>query len=179
MDSAEPEQLHPQPSNGELIHVFWHEGMLKHYTGNGVFDTGVDPGFLDVLEKHPENSDRIRNMVSILKRGPISPSISWHIGRPALIPELLSFHSQGIQNILMAIVSADLSSFLFINSLCFELFLDFCLLLGFCKFCFVCVLLCIKFAFLVCFFLFVFCCCCCILLSYMERLQIVDQLSVK
>ncbi|TKY48682.1 Histone deacetylase 8 [Spatholobus suberectus] len=75
------------------IDVFWHEGMLKHDAGNGVFDSGMDPGFLEVLEKHPENSDRVRNMVSILKRGPISPHISWNLGRPALIPELLSFHT--------------------------------------------------------------------------------------
>ena len=77
------------------LHVFWHEGMLAHDTGNGVFDTGIDPGFLDVLEKHPENSDRIKNMISILRRGPISPHITWHSGRPALLSELLSFHSQG------------------------------------------------------------------------------------
>lgn len=75
------------------INVFWHEGMLGHETGRGVFDTGMDPGFLDVLQKHPENSDRIKNMLSILTRGPISPYISWHRGRPALIPELLSFHT--------------------------------------------------------------------------------------
>ncbi|XP_028776307.1 histone deacetylase 8-like [Neltuma alba] len=75
------------------IDVFWHEGMLKHDTGNGVFDSGMDPGFLEVLEKHPENSDRIRNMVSILKRGPISPFISWHLGSPARLPQLLSFHT--------------------------------------------------------------------------------------
>lgn len=67
--------------------------MLKHDTGRGVFDTGSDPGFLDVLEKHPENGDRIRNMVSILKRGPISPFISWHQGRHASVSELYSFHS--------------------------------------------------------------------------------------
>lgn len=79
------------PSGG--INVFWHEGMLKHDTGIGVFDTGMDPGFLDVLEKHPENSERLRNMVSILKRGPISPYISWHSGTPALISHLLSFHT--------------------------------------------------------------------------------------
>lgn len=63
--------------------------------GKGVFDTGMDPGFLDVLEKHPENSDRVKNMVSILKKGPIAPFISWHQGRPALISELLYFHTQG------------------------------------------------------------------------------------
>lgn len=77
----------------DRIDVFWHEGMLRHDTGCGVFDTGFDPGFLDVLEKHPENSDRLKNVVSILKRGPISPHVSWHLGRPALIPELFSFHT--------------------------------------------------------------------------------------
>ncbi|KAG6436078.1 hypothetical protein SASPL_100960 [Salvia splendens] len=74
--------------------VFWEEGMLKHDTGRGVFDSGMDPGFLDVLEAHPENAGRVKNIVSILKRGPIAPFISWHQGRPALISELLSFHSQ-------------------------------------------------------------------------------------
>ncbi|CAK9187760.1 unnamed protein product [Ilex paraguariensis] len=79
----------------DRIHVFWHEGMLNYDTGIGVFDTGMDPGFLDVLEKHPENADRVKNMLSILKRGPIAPFISWHLGRPAVISELLSFHTQG------------------------------------------------------------------------------------
>lgn len=78
-----------------IIHVFWEEGMLKHETGRGVFDTGIDPGFLDVLENHPENSDRVKNMVSILERGPIAPFISWHQGRTALLSELLSFHTRG------------------------------------------------------------------------------------
>lgn len=87
----------PKPATEEdyRVHVFWHEGMLKHDTGRGVFDTGMDPGFLDVLENHPENPDRVKNIVSILKRGPISPLVSWHQGRPALISELLSFHTQG------------------------------------------------------------------------------------
>ncbi|KAL7127067.1 hypothetical protein ABFS83_14G229700 [Erythranthe nasuta] len=92
MPCSEPD-LKPAQKN-DRIHVFWHEGMLEHDTGRGVFDTGMDPGFLDVLENHPENSDRVKNIVSILKRGPISPFISWHQGRPALISELLSFHTQ-------------------------------------------------------------------------------------
>lgn len=79
--------------SNKIIDVFWHEGMLNHETGKGVFDSGTDPGFLDVLEKHPENSDRIKNMVSILQKGPISPYISWQHGRPAQVPELLSFHA--------------------------------------------------------------------------------------
>ncbi|KAK6926515.1 Histone deacetylase domain [Dillenia turbinata] len=95
----------PSPTQ-QRIHVFWHEGMLNHDTGIGIFDTGTDPGFLDVLEKHPENSDRIRNMVSILKRGPISPYISWHSGRSATVPELLTFHSSDYVN---QLVDADKS----------------------------------------------------------------------
>ncbi|XP_004291676.1 PREDICTED: histone deacetylase 8-like [Fragaria vesca subsp. vesca] len=88
----------------ERVDVFWDSGMLTHDSGTGVFDTGMDPGFLDVLEKHPENSDRVKNMVSILKRGPISPYISWLPGRHALLPELLSFHSQEYIN---ELVKAD------------------------------------------------------------------------
>ncbi|KAK6138160.1 hypothetical protein DH2020_028096 [Rehmannia glutinosa] len=95
----------PKPiSENDILHVFWHEGMLKHDKGRGVFDTGMDPGFLDVLENHPENSDRVKNMVSILKRGPIAPFVSWHQGRPALISELLSFHTQEYIN---ELVEAD------------------------------------------------------------------------
>ncbi|KAG4113473.1 hypothetical protein ERO13_D13G225800v2 [Gossypium hirsutum] len=82
------------PSTSCRIDVFWHDGMLDHDTGKGVFDTGMNPGFLEVLEKHPENSDRIRNIVSILRKGPISSYISWHSGSPATIHQLLSFHSQ-------------------------------------------------------------------------------------
>ncbi|KAH0981572.1 hypothetical protein GBA52_008749 [Prunus armeniaca] len=48
--------------------------FVQEDSGNGVYVTGMDPGFLDVLEKHPENSDRVKNMVSDLKRGPIAPT---------------------------------------------------------------------------------------------------------
>ncbi|KAJ8639659.1 hypothetical protein MRB53_016353 [Persea americana] len=94
---------HPSPSSSpsEHIHVFWHEGMLDHDQGIGVFDTASDPGFLEVLEKHPENSDRVKNMVSILRKGPISPYISWHQGTSALPSQLLSFHTSEYINQLL------------------------------------------------------------------------------
>uniref|UniRef100_A0A7I4AKU4 Histone deacetylase domain-containing protein n=1 Tax=Physcomitrium patens TaxID=3218 RepID=A0A7I4AKU4_PHYPA len=75
------------------VHVFFHEDMLKHNNGYGVFDTFEDPGFLDVLEPHPENADRIRNIRSILQRGPIAPFITWHEGRPCEIESLERFHT--------------------------------------------------------------------------------------
>ncbi|XP_077235618.1 histone deacetylase 8 [Tasmannia lanceolata] len=100
--STSTESLSPSQSN--LIHVFWHAGMLDHDTGTGVFDTGSDPGFLEVLEKHPENSDRVKNMVSILMKGPISTFISWHQGRSAQISELLRFHTPEYVN---ELVQAD------------------------------------------------------------------------
>ncbi|PKA56179.1 Histone deacetylase 8 [Apostasia shenzhenica] len=94
--------MDPSPSlSPELLHIFWHEGMLSHDPGTGVFDTGHDPVFLEVLEKHPENADRVRNMVSILRKGPISRFISWHTGRPAQISELHSFHSREYINYLV------------------------------------------------------------------------------
>ncbi|KAM0050097.1 putative histone deacetylase [Helianthus debilis subsp. tardiflorus] len=68
--------------------------MLDHYTGEGVFHSGINLGFLEVLEKHLENSDRDRNMRSILKQGPISPFLSWHSSSAATVTEILSFHTQ-------------------------------------------------------------------------------------
>ncbi|KAL3718402.1 hypothetical protein ACJRO7_003528 [Eucalyptus globulus] len=65
-----------------------------------MFNMGSEPSFLDMLEKHSENPcvdnpNKIGNMISILKRGSISPYISWHATVPALISELLSFPSPG------------------------------------------------------------------------------------
>lgn len=91
---------HPTPlpattcvKDEKIVHVFWHEGMLSHDTGTGVFDSGFKPGFLEVLDKHPENPDRVKNIASILRKGPISGYIFWHEGRSAQISELLAFHT--------------------------------------------------------------------------------------
>ncbi|KAM0871421.1 hypothetical protein ACQ4PT_039401 [Festuca glaucescens] len=98
MDSSAPSapaaaRAEAAPQATENLAVFWHEGMLAHDAGRGVFDSGRDPGFLDVLDQHPENADRVRNMLSILRRGPIAPFLSWHSGSPAHASELLSFHT--------------------------------------------------------------------------------------
>jgi hypothetical protein len=97
MDSSSPSAAAAEgaPPATESLAVFWHEGMLAHDAGRGVFDSGHDPGFLDVLDHHPENADRVRNMLSILRRGPIAPHLTWHSGSPAHAGDLLSFHTPG------------------------------------------------------------------------------------
>ncbi|KAL2631944.1 hypothetical protein R1flu_016630 [Riccia fluitans] len=75
------------------MNVFWNNGMLAHNAGEGVFDTLYDPGFLAVLDNHPDNPERIINIVSILKKGPIAPYIRWHEGAPAQLEELTTFHT--------------------------------------------------------------------------------------
>uniref|UniRef100_A0A0D6R4D4 Histone deacetylase domain-containing protein n=1 Tax=Araucaria cunninghamii TaxID=56994 RepID=A0A0D6R4D4_ARACU len=89
-----------------FLHVFWHDGMLQHDLGTGVFHTLEDPGFLEVLEKHPENAERVKNMLSILRKGPIAPHIQWHSGRPALLHELHSFHTPEYVKMLIEVDAA-------------------------------------------------------------------------
>ncbi|EFJ08230.1 hypothetical protein SELMODRAFT_185423 [Selaginella moellendorffii] len=75
------------------IHVFWHDGMLKHEPLHGIFDSLSGAGrLLAVLDQHPENATRVLNIKSILEKGPISPRIVWHQGRMATIQELHLFH---------------------------------------------------------------------------------------
>ena len=62
------------------IDVFWHPAVLDHDTGSGVFEGGRS-ALLDVPELHPENAERVRNMVSVLRRGPIAGRLRWHDGR--------------------------------------------------------------------------------------------------
>ena len=75
------------------INVFWHPYVLLHDTGTGVFEA---PGshLLSIQEKHPEGPDRIINMLSILKRGPVSSLLNWRWGHHASEEELLLFHAK-------------------------------------------------------------------------------------
>ena len=76
--------------NPELA-VFWHPAVLEHDTGIGLWEV---PGseLLDVQELHPENAERIRNMASVLRLGPIAPRLDWNDGRIADPAELESVH---------------------------------------------------------------------------------------
>jgi acetoin utilization deacetylase AcuC-like enzyme len=74
-----------------VLDVFWHDDGLFHDTGYGLFEAAASP-LLTVQTAHPENADRIRNIKSILQRGPIAPRLAWHAGRHASEPELTLFH---------------------------------------------------------------------------------------
>jgi len=76
------------------IDVFWHPAVLDHDTGSGVFEGGRS-ALLDVPELHPENAERVRNMVSVLRRGPIAGRLRWHDGRAASEDELATVHDPG------------------------------------------------------------------------------------
>lgn len=75
-----------------LIDIVWHEDVLSHATGSGVFEAAPSP-LLAVQTAHPEGPDRLRNMKSALERAPSAGQFAWHQGRHATDAELELFHT--------------------------------------------------------------------------------------
>ena len=75
-----------------MIDVFWHDAALGHDTGAGHFELESSP-YLEVPELHPENAERVRNMRSMLQRGPLAEQVRWHDGRLATEAELTTVHT--------------------------------------------------------------------------------------
>ena len=73
------------------LDVFWHPVVLEHDTGSGLWEA-PSSDLLDVEELHPENDERVRNMRSVLLRGPLASRIGWRDGRLAEMRELESVH---------------------------------------------------------------------------------------
>ena len=73
--------------------VFWHDDVLRHDTGSGLFEHAPSP-LLAEGELHPENALRIRNMKAILERGPLSQHLRFHPGRHADPAELTLVHDE-------------------------------------------------------------------------------------
>jgi acetoin utilization deacetylase AcuC-like enzyme len=74
-----------------LLDVFWHDDVLLHDTGCGLFERAATT-LLALQMPHPEGPERISNMKAILERGPIAPRLAWHAGRHATEEELTHFH---------------------------------------------------------------------------------------
>ena len=71
--------------------VFWHDDVLLHDTRSGMFEAGPHD-LIDVPELHPENDVRIRNMRSVLRRGPLAGRLAWQPGRHASEDDLAAVH---------------------------------------------------------------------------------------
>lgn len=74
-----------------MLDVFWHDDVLLHDTGSGVFEAAPSP-LLAEPELHPENAVRLLNMKAILERGPLSQHVRWREGRHADTAELAAVH---------------------------------------------------------------------------------------
>ena len=82
--------VHMEPPS--RIAVFFHPLMLDHDTGSGFFELEASP-LLEVVAKHPENADRLRNIVSVLKKGPLAASLDWEQPREATLEDMRHVHS--------------------------------------------------------------------------------------
>lgn len=71
--------------------VFFDETVLSVRGPDGLFERPPSP-LLDHQMLFIESPERIANIRSILKRGPLSPHIDWHDGRQATDEEILLFH---------------------------------------------------------------------------------------
>jgi acetoin utilization deacetylase AcuC-like enzyme len=72
--------------------AFRHDACLAHDTGEGLFEAGPSP-LLAVPEAHPESADLLRNLESVLRRGPLGGEVEWREAPAASDEELLTVHT--------------------------------------------------------------------------------------
>jgi acetoin utilization deacetylase AcuC-like enzyme len=94
----------------DRLAVFFHPCVFDHDTGQGFFEADASP-YLPILERHPENADRTRNMLSVLQQGPISEALDWHRGEAAARDDLERFHTSTYIDELESIASTESRSF--------------------------------------------------------------------
>jgi len=94
----------------DRLAVYFHPGILDHDTGSGFFEAKASP-FLSVVEKHPENDDRLRNMLAVLQQGPLSAAIDWFQGDGAVRADLERFHDAAYIDELQSIPVTETRSF--------------------------------------------------------------------
>lgn len=76
----------------ETLSVFWHDDVLGHDTGYGIF-SGPPSEMLAYQDRHPENPERIANMKRTLEKGPVASHLTWQQGRHASDSEILAWHT--------------------------------------------------------------------------------------
>ncbi len=86
----------------DRLAVFFDPCIFDHDTGRGLFESSPSP-YLSVIETHPENAERLRNMYDVLKQGPIAGALDWHRADAASRADLERFHSAAYLDELEAI----------------------------------------------------------------------------
>ncbi len=76
----------------EPIFTFWHDAVMTHDTGEGVFDAPPSEMLVEQM-RHPENAIRVANMKRALEKGPVAPLLTWLPGRLATDAEICRFHT--------------------------------------------------------------------------------------
>ena len=73
------------------LQVFWHDDVLLHDSGAGVFDELNGSGWVED-EPHPESASRLKNIRKLLTSGPLKDRIRVSEGRHATLSEIERFH---------------------------------------------------------------------------------------
>ncbi|MEJ8569550.1 class II histone deacetylase [Elongatibacter sediminis] len=89
-DDQQEEPLNPESPS---LDVFWHDDILLHDTGEGVFEDAPSP-LMYAQEPHPENATRLLNVKAILERGPLRSRIRWNTAAPASEDQIHRFHTR-------------------------------------------------------------------------------------
>ncbi|MCP4983740.1 MAG: hypothetical protein GY935_24950 [Gammaproteobacteria bacterium] len=76
----------------DRLAVFFDACVFDHDTGQGFFEARASP-YLPIVETHPENDLRARNMYGVLQHGPIAEVLDWHQAEMAERVDLERFHS--------------------------------------------------------------------------------------
>jgi len=76
----------------ERLAIYFDECVFEHDTGEGFFEAKASP-CLPVMETHPENGDRLRNMHGVLQKGPIAEALDWYSAEAVDRSDLRAFHT--------------------------------------------------------------------------------------
>ncbi len=76
----------------DRLAIFFDPWIFQTDTGRGFFEASASP-YLPIIENHPENGERTRNMLAVLQQGPIAEALDWHRGDAARRADLERFHA--------------------------------------------------------------------------------------
>ena len=94
----------------DRLAVFFDPCIFDHDSGRGFFEASPSP-YLPVIENHPENAERTRNMLALLQQGPVADALDWYKGEAARRADLERFHTAAYVDELESIPSNETRAF--------------------------------------------------------------------